>query len=95
MGKKRRQNFPLKKVSEKLRVPQHLAVNSCKVQLEEPYQGQFLILEYDSEISEDDEPRLRFIMMNSTSPIAEGAVRDWEEGNSTGNMKTDPGHRDN
>lgn len=56
MDQKRRQNFPIKNVSKKLRVLQHL---EGKIQLEEAYQGEFLILEYDSEISEDDEPRLR------------------------------------
>lgn len=59
MCKKRKQDFPLKKVSEKLRLPQHLEGNSCKTQLKKAYQGQGLILQYDSENSENGEPRLR------------------------------------
>lgn len=53
IGKKK--NLDLKKVSEKLSVPQHLEGNSCKIQLEEAYQSQYLILESTFEISEDDE----------------------------------------
>lgn len=48
-----------KNMFEKLRIPQHFQSNSSKIQLEEAYQGQYLILEYDSENCEYDKPRLR------------------------------------
>lgn len=47
------------------------------------------MLQYDSEISEDDEPR-----RNSTLAVAQLAVKEREEGNGAGNMKIlNPGHR--
>lgn len=59
------------------------------IQLKEAYQGQCLMLQYDSEISEDDEPR-----RNSTLAVAQLAVKEREEGDGAGNMKIlNPGPR--
>lgn len=83
--------FLTKKVSEKLREPQHLKGNGCKIQLEEAYQSQCLILEYDSEISQDDELRLRFINWL----LAQGEGREREEGQGADMTRcSKPGNRD-
>ena len=58
--------------------------NSCKIQLEEAYQNQCLILEYDSEISQDDEPRLR---VQLDWLLAQGTGREWEEGQGADNVR--------
>lgn len=63
-------------------MPRHLEAKSCLIQLKEAYQGQCLMLQYDSEISDDDEPR-----RNSTLAVAQLAVEEREQGNVAGTMK--------